>query len=123
MISHGMIKNTKTKLYKFANNDTIQATVFFKCSMRKGSYYYIKQTSNIGTRFLLYASSMVHHSSCALGFEMRKPEISEQLISMKKELHIIMEKMLVFDIFDNIKNSTEYKKNLIDIENTNLYFL
>ncbi len=76
----------KTKRYEYLNDEFIEATIFHRVLMRKGSYFYVYQQSDRGTRFLLYAIDRVHHSSNAFGSEMRAPSNNEQLVEMQSVL-------------------------------------
>ena len=96
----------QTKLYKYANDEFVQATIFHRVLMRKGSYFYIYQKSDRGSRFLLYAVDRVHHSSIAFGNSMRVPDVVEQRNEMKEIL---------------AKQSFNLHPSLI--ENSSLYFL
>ena len=77
----------KTKRYQYMNSEYIEATIFHRVFMRKGSYFYVQQTSDRGTRFLLYAMNRVHHSSDSLGCSMHIPNVDEQRREMKKILY------------------------------------
>ena len=82
----------KTKMYHFGINrnghsEYICGLIFHRVLMRKGSYYYVLQQSDIGIRFLLYAMNREHHNSIALGFSMILPKPCEQLKSMRDILH------------------------------------
>jgi hypothetical protein len=96
----------KTKRYEFTNGEYVEATIFHRVFMRKGSYFYVHQESDRGSRFLLYAMNRVHHSSIALGFAMRIPDVMEQ----RKEMKIILG--------DHINPLPQYL-----IGNDSLYFL
>jgi hypothetical protein len=76
----------KTKRYEYIHGEFVEATIFHRVLMRKGSYFYVIQKSDRGTRFLLYAVDRIHHSSNALGFSMRIPNVVEELNDMKKIL-------------------------------------
>ena len=82
----------KTTLYTFQGNEYIQATIFERVYMRKGTYYYVMQHSDRGVRFLLYAINRVHHSSDALGFTMRIPVCIDELKNMQLKLTALGEK-------------------------------
>jgi hypothetical protein len=82
----------KTTLYTFPGNEYIQATIFERVYMRKGTYYYVMQQSDRGVRFLLYAINRVHHSSDAFGTMMRNPVCIEELKNMQLKLITLGEK-------------------------------
>ena len=96
----------KTKRYEYMNDEYVEATIFHRVLMRKGSYFYVLQKSDRGTRFLLYALDRVHHSSVSLGFAMRIPDVVEQ----RKEMQDILSK-------------SDLGINSRLIENSSLYFL
>lgn len=96
----------KTKRYEYANGEFVEATIFYRVLMRKGSYFYVYQKSDRGTRFLLFAMDRVHHSSVSLGYGMRIPNVFEQRNEMQ----------------DILKNS-DLGINPSLIENSSLYFL
>lgn len=80
----------KTTRYEYMNGEFVEATIFHRVLMRKGSYFYVYQKSDRGTRFLLYALDRVHHSSVSLGFTMHIPNVIDE----RKEMKIILsEKM------------------------------
>lgn len=76
----------KTKRFQYLNDEFVEATIFHRAMMRKGSYFYVYQKSERGTRFLLYAMDRIHHSSIALGCCMRPPNIEEERKEMKDYL-------------------------------------
>ena len=76
----------KTKRHEFADGEFVEATIFHRVLMRKGSYFYVYQKSDRGTRFLLYAMNRIHHSSVSLGFAMRIPDVAEQFTKMQAHL-------------------------------------
>jgi hypothetical protein len=103
---HDDIKIYKTKRYEYMNGEYVEGTIFHRVLMRKGSYFYVIQKSDRGTRFLLYALDRVHHSSNAFGFSMRVPNAFEQRKEMKKNL-----------------SKQTFALSLDLIENDSLYFL
>ncbi len=96
----------KTKRYDYENGEFVEATIFHRVLMRKGSYFYVYQKSDRGTRFLLYAMDRVHHSSVSLSFGMRTPNVYEE----RKEMQEILS-----------KSNLGINPSLI--ENSSLYFL
>lgn len=94
----------KTKRYEYMNGEFIEAAIFHRVFMRKGSYFYVYQKSDRGIRFLLYAMDRVHHSSVSLGFTMRIPNVFEQQKEMKK---ILSEQTFALSS-DLIENSSLY---------------
>jgi hypothetical protein len=76
----------KTKRYNYPNDEFVEATIFHRVLMRKGSYFYVYQKSDRGVRFLLYAMNRVHHSSVSLGFSMRLPNVDEERKEMQRIL-------------------------------------
>lgn len=108
---NGEDKNYNTKRFQYMNDEFIEATIFHRVLMRKGSYFYVCQKSDRGTRFLLYAMNRVHHGSDSLGCEMRQPFIADELKEMKK---ILSEQPLGVAFVD-------FNPRLIEINS--LYFL
>lgn len=96
----------ETKRYDYANGEFVKAIIFYRVMMRKGSYFYVYQKSDRGTRFLLFAMDRIHHSSVSLGFGMRIPNVIEQRTEMQ----------------DILKNSNLGISPSL-IENLSLYFL
>jgi len=94
----------KTKRYDYANGEFVEATIFHRVLMRKGSYFYVYQKSERGTRFLLFAMDRVHHSSVSLGFAMRIPNVFEQ----RKEMQEILRKSNIIINPSLIENSSLY---------------
>ena len=103
---YGYDIKSQTKRYEYANGEFVEATIFHRVLMRKGSYFYVYQKSDRGTRFLLFAMDRVHHSSVSLGFYMRIPNVFEE----RKEMQDILRK-------------SEFGINQSLIENSSLYFL
>jgi hypothetical protein len=103
---HEMKFPYKTKRYNYLNGEYLEGTIFGRWYMRKGTYYYVCQNSDRGTRFLLYAINRSHHSSVAFGFGMRIPNIDEQRNEMQLAIREI----------PDLADSTL-------INSTNLYFL
>ena len=90
----------KTKRYNYFNEEYVEATIFYRVLMRKGSYFYVCQKSERGTRFLLYAMDRVHHSSVSLGFGMRIPNVDNERTEMQEILrksNIIINPSLIED--------------------------
>ena len=103
---YGSDVKTQTKRYEYANGEFVEATIFHRVLMRKGSYFYVYQKSDRGTRFLLFAIDRVHHDSVSLGFRIRTPNVYEE----RKEMQEIL------------KNSDLGVSPSL-IENSSLYFL
>ena len=85
-MNHCVATTYQTKRFQYMNNEFVEATIFQHALMRKGSYFYVCQKSERGTRFLLYAMNRVHHSSISLGFSMIVPKVDAERTDMKKML-------------------------------------
>lgn len=101
-----------TRRYEFPNNEYVEATIFHHVLMRKGSYFYVQQKSDRGTRFLLFAMNRIHHHSVSLGFTMREPIVEEEIKSMQEKL----EKL-------DLQNLQKMEVDFNMITNKELYFL
>ena len=106
LLCHELKFPYKTKRYNYLNGEYLEGTIFGRWYMRKGTYYYVCQKSDRGTRFLLYAINRSHHSSVAFGFGLKTPNIDEQ----RNEMQITLREI------SGLVDSTH-------INNTNLYFL
>ena len=83
----------RTKRYEYSNGEFVEATIFHRVLMRKGSYFYVYQKSERGVRFLLYTMNRVHHSSVSLGFSMRMPVVENE----RKEMQELLKKQIIID--------------------------
>ena len=83
----------RTKRYEYSNGEFVEATIFHRALMRKGSYFYVYQKSDRGVRFLLYAMNRVHHSSISLGSSMRLPNVDTE----RKEMQVLLKKQIIID--------------------------
>jgi hypothetical protein len=79
--------NIKTKKYEFDNNQYIQGTIFARCSMTSGSYFYVIEESNTGPRFCLYVIFNTGSDHLTSAIKMTKPNIYEERVYMKNKLY------------------------------------
>jgi len=105
-----------TQYHIFNDTEFIRGIIFYRWTMRKGSYFYVIQYSDRGIRFLLYTLDRARHSSNSFGSSLMHPNLVEQKTNMKQQLQSFTDEQIM-----SLNINVPYFRQAV--ENDLLYFL